>query len=278
LDIELGGVRIQAHVTVVATARLGAVARAGERAQVQTVRRVRSRVFNGIPAPAFLLILGGRQRVACSLAEGLALLVGVVGLLGGGVDLVLQVAAEGRRVLETADPLVLGRAVGEDGADLAGDNGSVGLDIVDTEVLGGVQSVEAVRVQDPDQVDVLRGMVGLHRRRIDCHRAIGTGADVDFLAFEQLSIRIGCCQLSADRRLGLGDGQDGAANVANADLPGDRRSGYNVAKVHDRRYAVVPASFTGRHGNRSNGRVASRCREDDGIDAAVRPYRNADCE
>jgi hypothetical protein len=97
--------------------------------------------------------------------------------------------------------LVFSRAVSEDGTNLAGDNGSVGLDIMDAKVLVGVQSVKAVRVQDPHQIDVLRRMVGLHWGCVDSHRAIGACADVDLLTLEQVAIRIGRRQLSTDRRL-----------------------------------------------------------------------------
>lgn len=92
---------------------------------------------------------------------------------------------------------------------------------MDAKVLAGVQSVEAVGVEDPDKVDILRWMIGLNRGCVDSYCAIGACADINLLTFEQVSIGIGCCQLRTDRGLGLGNRQYRATGVADADLPGD---------------------------------------------------------
>jgi hypothetical protein len=173
----------------------------------------------------------------------LTLLVGIVGLLGGVVDLLLQVAADRGRIFETAHPLVLGRAVGEERADLAGYDCSIGLDIVDSKVLCGVQTVETICVQHPHEINMLLRMVGLHRRCVDSHGAVSTRTDVDLLAFQQFSVGIRCRQLGTDRRLRLRNCEDGAAGVADADLPGDSRPGNDVTKVHGSWHTIVPTSF-----------------------------------
>jgi hypothetical protein len=275
-NVELADVSIGAHVAIVATARLASIAGASERAQVEGLGRHGRRVFEAVAAPAFLLVLGGGDGVTSGIAKRLALFVGVVALLSGRVDLHLEVAAQAGCILKTSDVLVPTRSVGKERANLATDHSGINRNVTDTELLAGMQSVKTIGVQYPLDRQVLRRVIRLDRGCIDGYGGISTVADIDLLAFDEIRVRVGGCQLRSRWGLGLADGQDRAANVAKLDLLSHRLASENISEMHGDGRALVPASFISRNGERGDGRVTGRGREDNGIKTTVRPERHSD--
>jgi hypothetical protein len=138
-----------------------------------------------------------------------------------------------------------------------------------------MQSVKTIRVQHPLDRQVLRRVVRLDRGCIDGYGAISAVIDIDLLAFDEIRVGVGGCQLCCRRGLGLADGQHGAASVAKLDLHGLRLAGENVTEMHGDWRARVPASLTIRNSEAADGRVTGRGREDKGVGTTVGPERDS---